>query len=522
IIVALRRFIVMFLLFSYFLFPNNQLYARRLRIPDLPTDNFMEKLFEGLEDYCVEEATKPEFFAENWDLLDLGIRVVFGENTFLEIRESPGNALIMQLFGTLTPEEKVALQTIRDNIYYEFQQRYPDDEDYIVLFLDASRKKLGKKEIELAYSILTLSQEDFELLIRDFREGGEGLGSNALPEEILEEIYEFADILEEFVESGLIDLSSFPLSRIEFIDSLMEAINKVDEGYIDIDEEEVLEVIKEEVRSVVYLLSGKYGEIIYRMIYREILEPSHRILTAQYNLKDLSEEGFSQISPEVLRHGIFIGLGKSSFVEFRMTDELGIMNVVGHIPELSLPYLKGTEEQFYKLCQERNVIMHILDGLSVSPREPARDAFGISHLSEEEFSILVKDIRAGGTSSGFFGVDIGLVDLITSMYKDIIEYEFKKLGLPVEDLIMDKTELFSHIMALVSTYEEIITKYKMGSGIFGEEGKISYKEAEERISRYKKYLNALFSERGDIIYRIFYRDFLRNDPRVIKIIRFGY
>ncbi|MCM8784301.1 MAG: hypothetical protein NC818_05985 [Candidatus Omnitrophica bacterium] len=508
--VGSRKFKVLLVAIISFLMTANQLFARRLQTPHAP---FMEKLLKSLEeDTPVEEAIQPDFFAKNWESLDVGIRIGFRENTFLEIRESKGEVLVMQLFGMLTAEDKANLRIIEENIEEECNNKYRDNIPAIV-FLDVSGKIMERKEIEGVYSILSLPAEDFALFIKDIRSGG----INALPIEIVEIIDECTDTLERYIKYGLIDISSLPTNRKEFIELLHEAIEEMERDIVQ--DKEILEVIEEDIFSVIDLFLGEYGEIIFRNFYREVLEPCNHSLKSQYTLRDLATNGFAQISQTVLKHGILIELSPSAFIEFRLSDDTGIVNVVGTSLKGGLPSLGMVIEKFFKLCEEKGLDVHILHGAMVSSIEPLRDAFGITHLSEGEFSLLVKDIKAGGNASGYFGVGEKLIDFVAAMYDDLINYEFERLGLNVEDLFMNKIKLSAYIEAIIRAYEVLITKYKAEVDIIISGEKISHEEIERRINRYKEYLKSLFTGKGNIIYRIFYRDFLRTDPLVIRIIK---
>jgi len=260
-----------------YLFPASECSARRVHKPP----SFIEKLAQCVEDSSINEALNPRFFKENWEILNGGIRVNISNGSFLEIRKTE-EEVIVQFFGKASTSEQEQVSLLRNNL-----NRRAIEFNTPVAFLDFSSADLSKEQISV-YSILNMNDADFEIIVQDILEGGNGSGINSLPQDILKLVDSMALDFGLAVNYGLIETENFKLDldRRLFIQALcsmralaVDRFQAIEDGKLDAPVGErnkrvnLFEHLRDRFKFYINALSNSDGDMIYRVFCREYLMP---------------------------------------------------------------------------------------------------------------------------------------------------------------------------------------------------------------------------------------------------------
>jgi len=257
------------------LFTASKCSARRIH----KSLSFIVKLAQCVEDPSIDEVLKPGFFKENWELLNGGIRVNISNSSFLEIRKTE-ERVIIQLFGEVSTSKQEQVNLLRDNL-----NRQAVKCNTPAAFLNLSGIDLSKEPFSV-YSILNINDADFKIIVQDILKGGDGSRINSLSEDVLKLVNDMGQDFEASFKYGLVDLVNLKLDKNSFIQALnsardlaVERFRAIEDGKINIPEEErsrtieQLVSLRDRIRIYPAILSGKNGDMIYRIFYRVYLIP---------------------------------------------------------------------------------------------------------------------------------------------------------------------------------------------------------------------------------------------------------
>ncbi|MCX5656713.1 MAG: hypothetical protein NTZ48_00520, partial [Candidatus Omnitrophica bacterium] len=386
--------------------------------------------------------------------------------------------------------------------------------DIPVTFLDFSYVDMEHEPLS-AYSILGMNDEAFEIIVVDILRDGEGSGIWSIDEGVLDKADNMGNGIEEAIKYGLIDIESLLRGKVVLLKYLETAQIKARERLRElqseaetISDEEVkfLEYVRNEFSDFRNFLTGPYGDIVFRIVYRDYYRPIFENKASldkgslsSFDLDMLYEQGLSFLDYDDLKRGARLVVGDNTFIEIRINGDTAIMQMVGtDFPEEFEEVCRILSAEFERICTEYEVSSEFAHG-EIQPQEPIYDAYSLLALTDEEFAAVCRDTIKDGTTSGYFGVDSEIIDFIAVMYDDLVVNEAKKKNISAEFFLQGKAQLLRFIRNILA------------------EGTISG-NTEERLAQYRNYARVLLSERGNLIYRIFYRDFLRTDPLIIKIL----
>ncbi len=241
----------------------------------------LDKLYTAIPEVEISlwDATDPKFFRENWITLEGGIRVEFSNGSFLEIRRTD-EQLIAQLIGLPSHVEWVIFKAIKEDL-----DKVSVAEHYIpVTFYNFYDLDINNEALE-AYSILNISADYFEIIVKDMIVGGNGSGLKVASDyslstntaAILELVEETKEAIDSAVYYGFFDVSWLNLNKRGLVSLLEETVSVIPEieygfvgpDYLEIQASKELSRLKMNILRALYVLEGSWGDLIYRILHRE-------------------------------------------------------------------------------------------------------------------------------------------------------------------------------------------------------------------------------------------------------------
>ncbi len=226
------------------------------------------------------------------------------------------------------------------------------------------------------------------------------------------------------------------------------------------------------------------------------------------SINEAAEPGFFKENWEILNGGIKMNIANGSFLEIRKTEEQVIVQLFGGVSVSEQKQVSLLRYNLNRRAVKSDTPVAFLDFSGIDLSEEPLSVYSILNTNDADFEIIVDDILKGGDGSGINSLSEDVLKLADDMGRDF--EAVSKYGLV--DLVSLKLDKSSLIQALNSAQGLAVERFQ---GI--EDGRINIPKEEENSTieflgslreRLKIYSDILNGRDGDMIYRVFYREYL--------------
>ncbi len=253
----------------------------------------------------------------------------------------------------------------------------------------------------------------------------------------------------------------------------------------------------------------------------------------EYDIDEAIQPGFFSKNWMILAEGIKVNFEAKGFLEIRRLEECIILQLFGELSQ-------EDERKFSRFGEyEFSYNIQFVDFSYIDLEKEPVEVYSILKLNEEDFEIVIKDILKGGNGSGSIAIGGKKLEHISNMAKAIIfaaqkNYRLfnssnfhvdkgsfifmcenarrkvvKRIRELLEELGVYNPDIIDEVIVLKD--EDSIRQYLVNNTDIEEtanvEGRIVFLKSLR--DTFKKIQNELTGEKGDIIYRVLYREFLR-------------
>jgi len=213
---------------------------------------------------------------------------------------------------------------------------------------------------------------------------------------------------------------------------------------------------------------------------------------------------------EILNGGIKVNISGNSFLEIRKTEKQVIVQFFGKASASEQDEVSLLRDNLNGRAVEFNIPVTFLDFSSIDLSKEQISVYSILNMNDADFEIIVQDILKGGDGSGINSLPQDILNLVDNMALDFgLAINYGLIDAENFKLALDKK---SFVQAICSMRALAVDRFQAI-----EDGKLDVPvgERNKRVNLFehlrdgfKFYINALSNSDGDMIYRVFYREYL--------------
>lgn len=221
-------------------------------------------------------------------------------------------------------------------------------------------------------------------------------------------------------------------------------------------------------------------------------------LDSPFKIEEVTESNFFEPEVGILNSGIEVSFSEDTFMEMRKSGETLVIQLFGNSKKVKQNKIDKMVSNIVYKSEVSDIT--VLDSLDVDLKEVPDEAYSILGLNEEEFEIVAQDVRDGNLAIGAHSAPDMLLETVVEM-EDIVNLGLRRDVIELDGLNSGKKEL-------VQEFEDYKAKLLEDMKKARKHGNYDNLSLDSLIGELNWFTSALNSSKGDLIYRIFYREFV--------------